>query len=170
MPKNQHYTASSTEDYVNRLSFDFITQLAKRMDALGLNQTTLGRKLKLTSGRVSQIFNNPGNLTLNKMTEYARAVGMKISVVAYDDGDPNNERGPVTSEIFALCWEKYGKPHDFEPFNSQILAASTTEGVLEEKHGFYFFLGAGASISPQTSSGNVIRGLNRQITAPEVAP
>ena len=52
-------------------------------------------------------------ITLESMIELARTLGMKVSVVAYDDGDPHNNHGPVDSEIFLRCWEKCGKPTTF---------------------------------------------------------
>jgi hypothetical protein len=47
------------------------------------------------------------------MAKYARALGMKVSIVAYDDHDPENKKGPINSEIFKMCWEQLGKPRDF---------------------------------------------------------
>lgn len=158
MAKNIHWTAKSTNDLVNRLSFDFITQLAKRMESLPLNQSKLARKLRLSTGRVSQILNNPGNLTLNKMTEYARALGLKVTVVAYDDDDPANELGPITSEIFHLCWQKNGKPRDFEAFQQQVPTAATAEGVVRQTDGSsyrYSVASSGTAASNPPLTGHV---------------
>lgn len=47
------------------------------------------------------------------MAEYARALGMKVVVVAYDDNDPDNTRGPINPEIFQQCWKHMGSPADF---------------------------------------------------------
>jgi len=109
-----HWTAVSVDDFVHRLSFDFITQLAKRLKASPINRAECAAKLGISKGRVSQIFNNTSNLTLRKAVEYAQALGMKASVIAYDDHDPNNKNGPVNSEIFQICWNKAGRPTDFE--------------------------------------------------------
>jgi len=113
MAESLHWTEKSVSEFVNRISFDFITQLAKKMESVPLKQGEFARKLRLTSGRISQIFNNPGNLTLNKIVTYARALGMKVAIVAYDDGDPDNKRGPISSEIFNHCWVQAGGPEDF---------------------------------------------------------
>src|SRR5262249_13651818 len=113
MAEALHWTEKSISEFVNRISFDFITQLAKKMESLPLKQGEFARKLGLTSGRISQIFNNPGNLTLNKIVKYARALGMKVAVVAYDDDDHDNKQGPISSEIFTACWQGAGKPKDF---------------------------------------------------------
>jgi hypothetical protein len=69
--------------------------------------------LKVSEGRVSQVLNNPGNLTLRKIVEYVRALGRKVAIVEYDDGDHENLKGPVNSEIFATCWYTAGAPDDF---------------------------------------------------------
>ena len=34
------------------------------------------------------------------MAELAQALGMKVSIVAYDDGDHKNARGPIDPEVF----------------------------------------------------------------------
>jgi hypothetical protein len=46
------------------------------------------------------------------VVEYARALGQKVAIVAYDDGDSRNENGPINSVIFAMCWQLEGKPSD----------------------------------------------------------
>jgi transcriptional regulator with XRE-family HTH domain len=83
------------------------------MDEARVTQSSLAESLGVTPGRVSQVLRNPGNLTLKKMVEYARSLGMKVSIVAYDDDDPQNENGPINSQIFNVCWTKAGKPNDF---------------------------------------------------------
>ena len=108
-----NWTERSAENFLSRITFDFITQLEKKMESLPLTQLELAEKLKVSEGRVSQILNNPSNLTLKSIIKYARALGMKVAVVAYEDNDPDNERGLVNSEIFSICWEKQGAPADF---------------------------------------------------------
>jgi len=119
----KHWTEGSIEKFVNRLSFDFITQLAKKLESLPLSRGKFAEKLNLTTGRVSQIFNDPGNLTLRKIVKYAKAVGMNVAIVAYDDDNPNNERGHINSEIFAACWERAGRPVDFFSLNTRAETA-----------------------------------------------
>jgi transcriptional regulator with XRE-family HTH domain len=108
-----HWTENSTADFVYRIASDFIMQLEKRLELQPMSQKELADKLNVTIGRVSQVFNNPGNLTLRNFVQYSRALGMKVAVVAYDDDDPQNQGGPVNSDIFTKCWERAGRPHDF---------------------------------------------------------
>jgi transcriptional regulator with XRE-family HTH domain len=108
-----HWTESSTADFVYRIASDFIMQLEKRLELQPMSQKELADKLNVTIGRVSQVFNNPGNLTLRNFVQYSRALGMKVAVVAYDDDDLQNQSGPVNSDIFTKCWERAGRPHDF---------------------------------------------------------
>ncbi len=110
---SRHWTEESVDNFASRLSFDFITQLAKKMESLPLSQAEFAEILGVTEGRVSQILNNPGNPGLRKMVEYARALKLKVAVVAYDDNDPENERGPINPEVFLSCWEKLERPQDF---------------------------------------------------------
>ena len=62
------------------------------------------------------MLNNPGNLTLRKMIQYARAMGKKVAIIAYDDNDPQNMKGLVNAQVFERCWERAGKPVDFFSF------------------------------------------------------
>lgn len=114
------WTEKNTENYLSRIRFDFITQLEKKMESVPLTQADLAKKLVLTEGAVSQILNNPSNLTLKTIVRYARAVGLKVSIIAYDDNDPNNNNGLINSEIFNICWEKQGKPTDFFALNESV--------------------------------------------------
>ncbi len=106
-----HWTERNTKDYIFRIAVDFIDQLEKNMG--DITQDKLATILGKTKGYISQVINHPGNITLNTMVKFARALGMKISIVAYSDGDPENRRGPIDSEIFKICWERQGKPSDF---------------------------------------------------------
>ncbi|HXZ13839.1 MAG TPA: helix-turn-helix transcriptional regulator [Candidatus Sulfotelmatobacter sp.] len=115
---NGHWTSRSTEDFVYRISSDFVLQIEKKMEADTVTQAALADELGVTDGRVSQVLRNPGNLTLKKVVEYARALGMKAAIVAYEDGDTENLNGPINSEIFSLCWKKVGSPKDFFAVNS----------------------------------------------------
>jgi len=109
----KHWTSRSAEDFVYRISADFVLQVEKKMEEEGMNQKELAGKLHVSAGRISQVLRNPGNLTLKKIVEYSRVLGMKVSIVAYDDGDPQNLNGPINAEIFNLCWKRAGSPKDF---------------------------------------------------------
>jgi transcriptional regulator with XRE-family HTH domain len=107
----KHWTEKSTEDFMYRLGADFVSQIERLLGTE--TKASLAKKLGVSAGRISQVLNNPGNLRLKTMIEYARALGLKISVVAYNDNDPDNVNGPVDAEIFEQCWIRAGKPLDF---------------------------------------------------------
>lgn len=111
--KGTHWTNRSVEDFQFRIAFDFIAQLENRMKIVPLNRTDLAKRLGVTPGAVSQKFNNPHNLELKTIIGYARALSLKVALVAYSDNDPDNDRGPINSEIFNVCWEKAGNPKSF---------------------------------------------------------
>ena len=121
-----HWTEDNTADYLFRIGADFVFQLEDKFDA----QKDLAKALNVTESAVSQKLNNPGNLKLQTMIKYARALGMKLSVVLYDDGDSRNERGPISAEIFRICWERAGKPADFWMVNRVNTDTATTDELL----------------------------------------
>lgn len=106
----KHWTEQDIESLRHRLGSDFIEDLEAGMKALHLNHASLAKRKGVSQARVSQVFNNPGNLTLESMIEWSRAADMKIGVVVYDDGDTGNELGPIPAEVFRRCWELCGKP------------------------------------------------------------
>jgi transcriptional regulator with XRE-family HTH domain len=108
---NTHWTEKSTNDFLYRIGADFVSRIERLLGTQ--SKASLAKKLGVTGGRISQVLNNPGNLRLKTMIEYARALGLKISVVTYDDNDPENLNGPVDAEIFEQCWVRTGKPLDF---------------------------------------------------------
>ena len=126
--ETKHWTERSVNDFLYRIGADFVRQIEKVMEETGTTNVALAEKLGVSASRVSQVLNNPGNLTLRAVIRFARAFGHKVSVVTYDDGDPQNETGPVRAEIFASCWESAGRPSDyFQTSESQV---STNEPFI----------------------------------------
>jgi transcriptional regulator with XRE-family HTH domain len=109
----KHWTERSIDDFLYRIGADFVRQLEAVMARRGETRVALADRLGVSKGRISQLLNNPGNLTLRKSIEYARALGLKVSLVPYDDGDTANANGPVNAEIFTTCWQMAGMPTDF---------------------------------------------------------
>ncbi len=112
-----HWTSRSVKDYLFRIGADFITQLENKMESSNISRDELAKKLGVKREHVSRLINHPGNTSLTTMIKSARALGMKVSIVAYEDNDPENKKGPIDSEIFITCWEQLGKPRDFWELN-----------------------------------------------------
>lgn len=108
-----HWGNRSPADRRFQIAFNFVAQLELFMERHGVTAAMLARRLKVTGGRVSQVLNHPGNLTLGSAIEWARAARVKVALVAYDDGDPANMNGPINPEVFAECWRRCGQPRDF---------------------------------------------------------
>ena len=106
----KHWTEESTEDYIYQVGSSFVRQLELFMG--DRKQHELAAALKVTPGRVSQMFNNPGNATLKRCVEYARVLGLKVAIVAYNDGDSGNMAGPIDGQVFERCWQMAGRPPD----------------------------------------------------------
>ncbi len=119
MKGERHWTAGSLDDFQYSVASDLVHQIDQRLDRLMLSRADFAELIGKTEGRVSQIFNNPGNLTLRSMIGYARAVGMKSAVMAYDDGDAENLKGPIHPDVFVTCWERMGKPIDMWAFEKK---------------------------------------------------
>jgi transcriptional regulator with XRE-family HTH domain len=138
---SKHWTERRIEDFLYRVGFDFVQQIEELMKPSGTSQSELAKKLGVTEGRVSQVLNNPGNLTLRKVIEYARALQRKVAIVVYDDGDPDNANGPVNAEIFARCWDRSGKPSDFFEVDDKLRAPAAASVIpagnsyLQAAHG-----------------------------------
>jgi len=82
------------------------------MEEESISKSALAERLNRSTGRVSQVYNNPGNLSLRVIVEHAQALGMKAAIVAYDDGDPENYSGPISPNVFVRSWEALGMPRD----------------------------------------------------------
>lgn len=125
---NSHWTEKNIAAFRYRITSDFLMQLERKMQTEKISQKKLAQALRVSPGRVSQILNGEmSNFELDSVIRYARGVGMKVSLVAYDDDDPDNTRGPVDSEIFTLCWEHEGKPLNHFDLNEKPALGITGE-------------------------------------------
>jgi hypothetical protein len=93
-----HWTERSPEDFLYRIIADLATQVE------GLT----GKE-----DCVEKVHECLEETNLLDIITMIREHGLKISIVAYFDNDPQNKRGPINSEVFSKCWEKMGKPKDF---------------------------------------------------------
>jgi transcriptional regulator with XRE-family HTH domain len=126
---NTHWTATP-ETFLGAIAADFVLQIKERANS----QNELAEKLNRTKGRISQTLNDPGNFTLLTMVKYARALGMKVSVVLYDDiDDAENQFGPVHADIFRLCWEEKNRPRDFWGFQQVVTTRDAVDAASLER-------------------------------------
>lgn len=127
MPKTagNHWTEESIEDYIFSVRYDFIFQLEKRLEETGDSYKEFSELLGVSKGRVSQIMNNRENMRLNTMVHCARVLGLKLAIVAYNDGDAENKKGTIPSEIFTKCWEQQGRPTNMFSLSSTTPAIRT---------------------------------------------
>ena len=94
------------------IASELMLTIDERLEELNLTRRDLAKKLGVAESAVSQRFSNPNNMSLKLMIEYLRALGMKLSLIAYDDGDYDNIKGPIPADIFTNIWEILGKPED----------------------------------------------------------
>ncbi len=137
-----NWTQGNVGDFVYSISLDFFTQLEDRIQESKLQQKELAERLEITPSAVSQMLSSPpGKPELETLVKYALAVGSKVSVVLYDDDDPNNERGPVYSGIFEKSWETLNKPRDLEEVSALFEAKNGVTGFTLEPIPETFTLG-----------------------------
>lgn len=98
------------EDFHFQVALGFIDQCEMEMARRELKRKDLAANLGVTESYISQIFNNPANLTLKTISRIARNFGEKASVVLYDDNDPTNQKGALSPMVFVECWNLMGKP------------------------------------------------------------
>jgi hypothetical protein len=110
----KHWTNERTDGFAIAVTIDYLSQLEDRLDSMPITRREYADRLGKDPSWVSQVFNSPEkqNPTILSLVEFARALGMKVSIVAYDDHDPDNNNGPIVSEIFSHCWEKLDCPRD----------------------------------------------------------
>jgi transcriptional regulator with XRE-family HTH domain len=123
-----HWTTGNDKAFLFKIVDDFIMQIEKKMEALNISQGKLAKKLRVSKGRVSQVMSNPGNVSLLTVIKYSRSLGMKVALIAYEDNDPKNIKGPINSEVFMSCWEKCYKPRDL--WDMKSLQANQAPSVL----------------------------------------
>lgn len=158
--KKEHWTEKSTKDFLYRIASDFVEQVELRLEAKNMSRSDLAASLGVSKGRVSQLLNNPGNLTLEMIIRSARSLGMKVALVAYDDGDQKNERGPITAEVFRICWERCGKPADLWFVQEEVYrGVGITAGRVLRKslEGVYTVEGLPTMFGGWVSTGNLVR-------------
>lgn len=109
----KHWTQASTGDFAYSISMDFFTQVEDRIDGSGMSRKEFAEKLNVTPSAVSQILNAPPeNPKIESLVKYAFGLGLKVAIVAYNDNDPGNDKGPVFSGVFEEAWRRLGSPRD----------------------------------------------------------
>ena len=121
---NTHWTERDVSSFLFRIASDFVRHVEELLESKNANRMELAKRLGVTQGRISQVLNDPGNLTIKQIIKYARALGEKVAIVVYDDDDLKNMNGPIAPEIFATCWERAGKPTDFFELDASREASS----------------------------------------------
>jgi transcriptional regulator with XRE-family HTH domain len=123
-PLKGHWGTRTEKSFLYQIGFQFVTQLEDIMKTEKIGRTELAEKLGVSKGRVSQILNDPGNLTLKTIVRYTRALDRQVSIVAYSHKDTEND-GPVHPEIFVACWELADKPTDFSSVSTVVTSRDT---------------------------------------------
>lgn len=104
----KHWTEKSPEDFAYSIGSCFLDVIESRLDQIGEDRNWLILSLKLPKN----IFDKPYLLTLPMAALMARTVDLKVALVAYNDRDKSNKKGPIHACVFQKIWEAAGKPRD----------------------------------------------------------
>ncbi len=110
MTQKMSHAKGDIETCTRLVKQDFLDQLKAYMREKKVTQSQLAKALGVSEGRISQVLNNPTNVTLLTSIKLVRALGLKMSVVGYDA----EETAPhVSGEAMRAAWEAEGRPADF---------------------------------------------------------
>src|ERR1700693_2418280 len=123
MDKLKHWTGNDTDAFVHAIASDFVGQIETKLETERMSRRGFASLLHVSPGRVSQTLNDPSGFNLRTIVNYARVLGMKVSIVAYEDDDPTNDRGPISAAVFATCWRQSGRPQDLANFSAVPMTA-----------------------------------------------
>lgn len=113
-----HWTDQSLRDFSYWILSDFTAQVETSLEQSGMSNNAFAEVIHVSPGRVSQVLNDPGNLTIGNVVKYARGLGKKVALVMYDDVDPENTKGPIHAEVFTECWQRMGCPQEMYDLNT----------------------------------------------------
>jgi transcriptional regulator with XRE-family HTH domain len=117
-PPKRNSGNRSVKDYLFQVSSQFVTQLLEIMESEGIGRAKLAKRLGVSKGRVSQILNHPGNLSLENIVRFTHRLDRKVAIVVYDDGDRRYKKVPILPQIFLESWKRNGRPRDYFALNS----------------------------------------------------
>jgi len=109
MPNRKKQFKMDDRAFADHILFDFVDALDTRLEELGLTRREFASRMGVSEGRISQVFNDPANFTMRKMVELSRNLGLKVSLVSFEDKD-DPSGAPVFSTSFKRSWEILGKP------------------------------------------------------------
>ena len=105
-----HWTEEGPTAFVHALVTSYVRDLNALLSSIEMGTKELGERSGLGKQAAQSTLENVLRWTTEKMVFWARTAGLKVSIVVYDDGDPDNEKGPVDSRCFYACWKKCGSP------------------------------------------------------------
>lgn len=109
-----HWTEDSGA-YIAFIRSDFVTLLHKHMD--NKKRKKFADHFNITD-EVINVFLLTKKFSLEEMVDVCRLLGLKLSIVVYDDKDPDNNNGPVLGEVLLDFLNKVGFSREQKDINS----------------------------------------------------
>jgi hypothetical protein len=127
-----HWTAKSISSYIFAVTSNFVITLENQLTRQKKKYKDLAKALNIPMAEVMYKIDNPQFLSLVECLKWARAAGMKFILVAYDDEDTDNERGPVNCELVRLAWELLGRPDTMTQLREAAKKYNIESKVLDD--------------------------------------
>ena len=130
---NAHWTDKSPKYFRLNIARNFVTRIEAKLEEMERSYSEFASMLGVSKGRVSRVFNNPGNLTLDTMIRWCRALDMKPAIVVYEDSAIPGRAAPIHPDVFVKCWEEMQYPTDMWAFYTPV----EQDEFTEEEHSQY---------------------------------
>lgn len=168
-----------------RLRYEVLGVLHKALDACGLSQSDVARRLKRRRSAVNQVFRGDGNVRISTLAEYLYSMGYEIDIQLVRAGEPRQaqieDRHPepafpvrnTNAEVVATrleIWTAKQVSSEWEPLSGVLVLEDVfvESGLASDD---YFSLNRGPWISADVSvsAGYVSAGYEDTSTAVRVS-
>jgi len=121
----QHWT-TTVDKFTSAILMDFMCSFENIIESKHLNLERVAERMNQIKDEEDSVEYTPEliqtvidtaaehEVNVSTLVLFARALGMKVSLVLYYDDDPDNLQGPVLGETIMQCWADAGYPRDID--------------------------------------------------------
>lgn len=104
------YNKKNVADMKAAMLVDFADAIWLQLEKRGMKKEVLADILGINPEQVSRMLHNPLKLSVYNIAKLAVALGLKVTLLTYEDDDPDHLAGAIHPEVFRTSWEQAGKP------------------------------------------------------------